>query len=52
MSEMINEVTANEMWEHVDIREDRRAKKLSKGETVEVFLDKTNIGKNDDETSI
>lgn len=43
--EMINEVTANEMWEHVDIREDRRAKKLSKGETVEVFLDKLTSGK-------
>lgn len=41
---MINEVTADALWEQVDIREDRRARKLTKGESVDVFLDKLTRG--------
>lgn len=41
---MANEKTAREMWEAVDIREDRRARKLSKSESVGVFINKLTKG--------
>ncbi len=42
---MMNDETARQMWELVDVREERRAKKLSKGESCDVFLEKLSKGK-------